>query len=199
MTTQEKLSKTRKITVTALLGAVATVLMFLSFSVPLMPSFIKLDFSELPALIAAFSLGPVSGIMVCLIKNLINLMFTTTGGVGELCNFLLGVMFVLPAGLIYREFKNHKGAFVGAFVGAVCMALSSLITNYFITYPIYTMFMPMDAILGMYKAILPSTDSLIKALLIFNMPFTFVKGMLSVIITLLIYKPLSPILKGKKI
>ena len=195
----QKVINTRKITTTALLGAVATVLMFLSFNVPLMPSFLKMDFSELPALIAAFALGPVSGVVVCLIKNLINLMFTTTGGVGEICNFMLGTMFVLPAGLIYKKYKSHKGAICGALIGAVCMALSSVITNYFITYPTYSLFMPMDAILAMYKAILPSVDSLIKALLIFNMPFTFVKGMLSVLITLLIYKPLSPIIKGRKI
>ena len=79
----------RKLTMTAMLGAVATVLMYLSFSVPLMPSFIKLDLSELPALIASFALGPVCGVVVCLIKNLINLCFTTTGGVGELSNFLV--------------------------------------------------------------------------------------------------------------
>ena len=74
-------SKTRNLTVTAMLGAVASVLMFISFSVPLMPSFIKLDFSELPALLASFALGPWYGVLVCLIKNLVNLPFTTTGGV----------------------------------------------------------------------------------------------------------------------
>ena len=79
----------RFLVVTAVLGAVSAVLMMLSFSVPFMPSFIKMDFSELPALIASFSMGPLSGILVCLIKNLINVTMTTTGGVGELSNFLL--------------------------------------------------------------------------------------------------------------
>ena len=84
-------SKNRKLSVTAMLAAVATVLMFLDFSIPIVPSFIKLDVSELPALLAAYSLGPVSGVAVCLIKNLFNLLFHgSTGGVGELCNFLLG-------------------------------------------------------------------------------------------------------------
>ena len=199
MKLQKKIFNTRKITITAMLAAVSTVLMFLSFNFPLMPSFIKMDFSELPALIAAFALGPVSGVMVCFIKNIINLMFSTTSGVGELCNFMLGAMFVLPAGMIYKKHKSHKGAIVGAFIGAVCMALSSVITNYFITYPAYSLFMPIDAILAMYQAILPSVDSLLKALLVFNMPFTFVKGILSAIITFFIYKPLSPIIKGRKI
>ena len=92
----------RKMTATAIMAAVSTVLMFLSFNVPLMPSFIKLDLSELPALISSFAMGPVSGIVVCLVKNLINLFFTTTGGVGELSNFILGCAFVVPAGLIYK-------------------------------------------------------------------------------------------------
>ncbi|MEG2930105.1 MAG: ECF transporter S component, partial [Oscillospiraceae bacterium] len=104
----------RKMTMTAMLAAVATVLMFFSFSVPLMPSFIKLDFSELPALLAAFTFGPASGIMVCLVKNLVNLLFTTTGGVGELSNFILGALFVFPAGFIYKKMRTRTGAIVGA-------------------------------------------------------------------------------------
>lgn len=198
-----KISKidVRKMTVTAILSAVAAVLMFISFNVPLMPSFIKLDLSELPALFASFALGPVSGVVVCLVKNVVNLFFTTTAGTGELCNFLLGCAFVLPAGLIYKKFKSLKGAVIAALVGALSMALLSVPINYFITYPAYVFFygMPLEVILSMYDAILPGTDSLIKALLIFNMPFTFIKGIISVIITFLIYKPLSPIIKGKKV
>ena len=112
----------RKLTMTAMLGAVATVLMYLSFSVPLMPSFIKLDLSELPALIASFALGPVCGVVVCLIKNLINLCFTTTGGVGELSNFLLGAIFVFTAGMFYRHMGGRRGALIGSLAGAAMMA-----------------------------------------------------------------------------
>ena len=193
-------SKTRKLSVTAMLAAVATVLMFLDFSIPIVPSFIKLDVSELPALLAAYSLGPVSGVAVCLIKNLFNLLFHgSTGGVGELCNFLLGASFVIPAGLLYQYKKNRKMAFLGALIGAAVMALFSLPLNYFVTYPMYVNVygLPMDAILGMYNAILPGTDSLLKALVIFNLPFTFFKGMLDVALTFLVYKPLSPVLHGR--
>lgn len=186
----------RKLTMTAMLAAVSTVLMFFSFSVPLMPSYIKLDFSELPALIAAFSMGPVSGVTVCFIKNLINLTNTSTGGVGELCNFLLGAFFVLPAGIIFKKKGTMISAILGALLGAVIMAIASVFINYFIIYPIYTAFMPMDAIIGTYQAILPSVKNLWQALLIFNMPFTFIKGLCSVIITLLIYRKISPIIKG---
>lgn len=179
------------------MGAVSTVLMMLSFPIPLMPGFIKLDFSELPALITAFTLGPVSGIAVCFIKNIINLFMTTTAGVGELANFLIGVFFVLPAGLIYKKKGTRKWAIIGSLIGAACMAVASFPVNYFITYPFYTNFMPMEAIIKMYQAINPHINELWEALLIFNMPFTFVKGLISVIVTCLVYKKLQPIISGK--
>ena len=184
-----------KIAVTAILGAVATVLMFLSFPMPfLIPSFVKMDFSELPALLAAFSLGPASGVAVCLIKNLINVFSTTTGGVGELANFLMGIFFVLPAGWIYRRKKTRKGAMIAAIIGAISMAVFGVPINYFISYPFYTSFMPLDVIIGMYQELIPSVDGLLACLLIFNMPFTLLKGLLDVVLAFLIYKPLSPLL-----
>lgn len=187
----------RYMTVTAMLSAVAFALMFFEFSIPfLVPSFIQMDLSELPALIGAFAMGPWYGVIICLIKNLIHLLITTTGGVGELSNFILGAAFVLPAGLIYQRKKTKKNAVIGSGLGAAFMALLSVASNYFIVYPVYTAFLPMDTILAMYQEILPSADTLLKCLVIFNMPFTFVKGMLSVIITLLIYKHISPIIKG---
>ena len=189
----------RKLTMTAMLSAVATVLMFFSFSVPVVPSFIKMDFSELPALIGAFSMGPVSGVMICLIKNLVNLTATTTGGVGELCNFMFGACFVLPAGLVYKRKKTKMSAITGALIGAIVMAVLSVPINYYLTYPVYAAFIPMDTIIGMYQAINPSVTGLLDALIKFNMPFTFVKALFSVLITVLIYKHVSPLIKGTKI
>ena len=188
----------RSIAVTGILAALASVLMFLDFSIPVMPGFIKLDFSELPALLAAYALGPVSGVVVCLVKNLVNLLSTSTGGVGELSNFVLGACFVLPAGLIYQKRKTRKAAFWGAVLGAVVMAVVSIFSNYYIMYPIYTAFMPMEVIIGMYQAIAPGVRTLWDALLWFNLPFTFFKGMCSVAIAFLVYKHISPLLKGKK-
>lgn len=187
----------RKLTVTAMLGAVATVLMFISFSVPLMPSFIKLDLSELPALIASFALGPLWGVCVCLIKNLVNVFFTTTGGVGELSNFLLGASFVFTAGIMYRFIGGRKGALLGSLCGAAVMAGISVFSNYYVVYPVYAAFMPIDTILSLYRAINPNVETLWDALVWFNMPFTFIKGMCSVVITFLIYKKISPLLKGR--
>ena len=188
----------RKMTVTAMLSAIAFVLMFLDTAVPIMPSFIKLDLSELPALIATFALGPVCGVIVCLIKNLLHLLITTTGGVGELSNFILGAAFVLPAGLIYQHKKTKKNAIIGAIVGALAMAIISFPSNLFIVYPVYYNFMPKDVIIAAYQALVPfaNIDSIAKCLLLFNVPFTFVKGLISPIITILIYQPLRPLLKG---
>ncbi|MBE6015597.1 MAG: ECF transporter S component [Lachnospiraceae bacterium] len=194
--TQGSRMNVRTITMTAMFGAISAILMMFSFNVPLMPSFIKMDLSELPALIGAFSMGPVSGVAICFIKNVINVFATTTGGVGELCNFLLGAAFVLPAGLIYKKMKTRKGAIIGAVSGAAIMAILSVPINFFITYPMYTKFLPLDKIIGMYQAINPGVDGLLNCLLMFNMPFTFIKGLISVIITVLVYKRLSPIIKG---
>ena len=195
-----KKESVRKIAVIGIMSAVSAVLMMLSFNIPIMPSFIKMDFSELPALVTAFSLGPMAGVSVCFIKNLINLMFTTTAGVGELSNFVLGACLVLPAGAIYKKLKTRKGALIGSLVGSLIMAVVSIPWNYFITYPAYITILsfPLEAILGMYKAINPNVNGLLQALLIFNLPYTFCKGIVISILTFLLYKKLSPIIKGKK-
>ena len=187
-------NKTHKLVVTAMLSAISLVLMMLEFSVPLMPGFIKLDISELPALLGSFSLGPVYGAVICIVKNLLHLTQTTTGGVGELSNCLLGIAFVIPAGIMYKKAKSRKGALIGSLVGAVCMAVVSVPINFFLTYPVYTLFMPMEGIIGAYQIILPFVDNLLECLVIFNLPFTFVKGMLDVLLAFLVYKPLSPLL-----
>ena len=197
---QNSTTKVRALTGTAMLGAVAAVLMYLEFPIPIMPAFIKLDVSELPALIASFAYGPVSGVLVCLIKNLIKLPSTSTAAVGELFNFVMGALFVGVAGLIYKRNKTRKGAIVGALLGALVMAVVSVPYNYFIVYPAYVVMyhLPLDAIIGMYQAINPNVNGLLACLLVFNLPFTFVKGALDAVLCFLVYKPLSPILHGRK-
>lgn len=187
----------RSMAVIAMLAAVSFVLMLFDFSVPFMPGFIKMDLSELPALVGAFALGPVSGVAVCLVKNLLHLFVTSTGGVGELSNFMLGAVFTGVAGWMYQRSKTRRGAFVGALAGAVCMAVVSVFSNYYIVYPVYTAFMPMEGIIAAYQAIYSGIDNLWKALILFNMPFTFVKGMLVTAVTFLIYKKIAPILRGR--
>lgn len=195
--TKKKVSM-RKLTGTAMLSAIAYVLMFLDFSVPFMPSFIKMDLSELPALIGSFAYGPVAGVIICLIKNVLHLFITTTGGVGELSNFLLGASFVLVAGGVYRFKKTRTGALIGSILGAVLMGLFSILSNYYLVYPIYYNFMPKEAILSAYQLIFSGVHNILECLIVFNAPFTCIKGLLSVVITFLIYKRLSPILKGNE-
>ncbi len=201
--TKTNISSVRYLTVTAMLSAVAFILMFLDFPLPmLIPSFIQLDLSELPALIGSFAMGPACGVLVCLIKNLLHLTISSTGGVGELSNFILGVSFVLPAGLIYKHKKNRKSALAGSLIGAVVMAVICVPSNYFFVYPFYYNFMSEDMILATYQAIATGfgfeVKDILHCLIYFNTPFTFVKGMLSVVITFLIYKHISPILKGTR-
>ena len=198
-----KKDTTHNLTVAAMLSAVAFILMFIEFPIPmLIPAFIKMDFSDLPALLGAFALGPVYGVIISFMKNLLHIVIkgTSTACVGELSNFILGAIFSAVAGYLYKHHKSRKTAIIGAVAGAVAMGVLSVPSNYFVVYPAYVQFyhMPLEAILGMYQAILPSADSLIKCLIIFNLPFTLVKGLLDAVLCMLIYKPLSPILHGRR-
>ena len=183
--------------VTAIMAALAFVLMLLEFSVPFVPSFLKFDFSDLPAFLVSYAISPAAGVAVELFKNLLHLPFTATSGVGELANFIIGSAYVLPAGIIYKYRRTRTGALVGSIAGTLAAAIVSVPVNYFITYPFYSNFMPLEAIIAAYSAIFPWADTLIKALVTVNLPFTVIKGAVSVVITFLVYKPISPILKGK--
>lgn len=189
---------TRELTTIAMLIAVSWVLYLFGFKIPrIVPDFLTMDFSELPAIIASLSMGPVAGIFVCLVKNLLHLLVSHTLWIGELSNFILGVALVVPIGLVYQKHKTKKGAVIAMLLGVVSMCAMGVVSNYFIVYPLYGKFaMPMEVILKMYSSILPAADNLLKALLIFNVPFTFVKAMVSVVVTYFIYKPLSKVIKN---
>lgn len=192
--------KTRIIAGAGMLTAVAAVLQFIEISIPLVPSFIKLDFSDLPALIGAFAYGPLAGILIELLKNIIHLAFSGSMYIGELSNFILGAVFMGTAGLIYKKKKTKTGAVIAGLAGSLVMALVSIVTNYYIIYPMYysVLGFPEQAILQMYQAIVPGTKSILHALIIFNVPFTFIKGTICAVVSMLVYKPLSPVLHGKK-
>lgn len=191
-----KTQPVRWIAVTGVLSAIAYVLMLIDFPVPFMPAFIKFDLSDLPALIGAFAMGPLSGILIEFIKNLFHVFGSGSFGVGEISNFVLGATFVGVAGAIYRYKKSKKGALIASFIGAAAMALISLPSNIFVVYPVYYNFMPKDTILAAYQAIVPGMKSVEQSILFFNVPFTFIKGLADVLITFLIYHHISPILHG---
>ena len=187
----------RALTVTGVMGALAFALMMLEFSIPIMPAFIKLDFSELPALITGFAYGPLWGIAVCFIKNFIHVFISSTGAIGEVSNFILGAVFVGTSAIIYKNKRNKKWALISCIIASAVMAIFSVFSNYFVVYPLYVkvLGMPEAAILGMYQAILPSVDNLFEAIAIFNLPFNFVKMILVSLICFAIYKRISPIMK----
>ena len=183
---------------TAMLSAVAFILQYIEIAIPIMPAFIKFDFSDLPALIGAFAYGPLAGVLIELIKNLIHCAFSQSATVGELSNFILGAVFVGTAGVIYKNKKNKTAALIGGVVGSVVMGLVCIPSNYFVVYPVYyAAGFAEEAVLGMYQLILPGVKNILQCLFVFNLPFSIVKGLISTAITMLIYKHLSPILKGK--
>ncbi len=191
---------TRYIAVTAILSSLAFVLQLIEIPLPMiMPTFIKFDFSDLPALIGGFSMGPICGILIEFLKNLLHgILSSQSFGVGELSNFILGAVFVGVAGWYYKTHKTKKGAMIGSLLGALAMAVVSFPSNLFVVYPVYYNFMPKETIIQAYQLIFPAVDSIEKCLLIFNVPFTFMKGIIDALITMLVYKKISPVIHGNK-
>ncbi len=194
------ISKTRTTAIIGVMSAVAVVIYFFDFPVPLMPGFIKLDLSNIISLITGFSVGPLAGAAVCLIKNLIHFAIKgagTTMGIGDIFDLVTSLTFCVTASLIYKHNRTFKGAVIGSIAGVIAFTAISLPLNYYVTYPIYAKaFGGMEAIMGAYQAINADVKSLFEALCIFNVPFTFIKGILCAIVTMMLYKPLSPIIKG---
>lgn len=176
-------------------SAMAFILQYLEISLPFMPFFIKFDFSDLPALIGAYAYGPLAGVIIEFIKNLIHCAVSQSATVGELSNFILGAAFVAIAGAVYKHRKTKKTALIGGIIGAIAMGIICIPSNYYVVYPFYyKAFMPEETVLAAYQAILPSVKSVLQSLFIFNLPFTIIKGLISVGLSMPIYKRLMRIL-----
>ncbi len=196
-----KNTKVRTMVQIAMLGAVATILMLLEFPLPFIaPTFYELDFSEVPVLIGAFAMGPLAGAAIELLKILLNFVVngTLTAGVGELANFLMGCAFVVPAGLIYKRHKTRKCAIIGMVVGTITMVAASAVLNAFFLLPAYgsAFKMPIDAFIGMGQKIIPFIHDLFTFSLFCVVPFNLIKGVVVSILTLVLYKHISQLLKG---
>jgi len=199
---KERILSTRKIVVIGMFSALSTVLMLLEFPVPFAPPGIyKLDFSELPALIGGFAFGPVTGVMIEFIKVLLKTVIkgTSTAFVGELANFFVGCSFILPSTIIYLIKKNKVNAIISCVVGTVVITVVGSSFNAFYLLPVFAkMFhMEIDAIIAMGTAVNSHVTSLSDFILLIVAPVNILKGTMISVITLFIYKPLSPILKGK--
>lgn len=193
----QKNKNLRKLVGSAMLAAVAFVLQFLEFPMPLSPSFAKFDLSDLPALIGAFAYGPLWGVVIEAVKNALHLFQTQTGGIGELANFLMGAALAFPAGLIYQKHKSRKTALIGCAVGSLCMGVMAALANYFILLPMFEIFMPIDEVIAAFAAVIPFIHSKLDVVLLNALPMNILKGLVVSLITMLLYKRLSPILKGR--
>ena len=187
----------RTISMTAMLSAVAYLLAFVEFPVPLSPSFARMDLSDLPALIGAFAFGPLSGLLIELVKNALQLLTTSTGGIGEIANFLMGAAYVFTAGFIYKRQKTKKTALAACVLASVVMGIAAALANYFILLPLFENFMPLDQLIASFAEFLPFIHTKLDVVLFNAFPFNLLKGLVIVGVTMLIYKRLTPILKGR--
>lgn len=196
-TRRKSLLTTRELATVAVLAAVSSVLYMIEIPVVL---FYKLDVSNLPVLLGTFAMGPLPGTLILLIKALLGLLHSSSQGVGELADFLMGFAMLLPASLVYSRHKTRMGAVAGMAVGAVAATVAGVLTNLYIMIPFYgaAFGMPIEAIIGMGQAILSAVDSEWKFVLLITAPFNLLKWVVISVLTGLIYKPLSPILHGRK-
>jgi riboflavin transporter FmnP len=190
----------RTLTITAILAAISSVLTYLDFRLPFIPQFLWFDFSNLPALIASLAYGPFHGVAIELIKCLMHLVRTRTGGVGELATFITGISLVIPAGLIYARRRTRRGAILGMASGVVIMTVVAVFVNAYALLPFYSKisFIPMEELIATVTVIFPSADSLFGLVMFGLAPFNLIKGITVCLLTYILYKRFSRILhKGQ--
>lgn len=179
----------------SILSALAFVLMLVEFALPIFPSFLKVDVSDIPALLGGFALGPIAGFLIELIKNMLHFPMTTTLGIGEFANFIVGTSFVVTSASLYRASKTRKNAFVSLIAGALVMTVMAVVANYYIFLPLYARFLfPVTAMVGAAAQVNKSIKDIYTLVVYGIMPFNIFKGVLVGTLTFLMYKKVSPIL-----
>lgn len=190
---QNHLLSVRNVTVMAMFGALAAVLMIFEVPLPFIaPSFYGMDISEVPVLVGTFALGPVAGVVMELVKLILKP--TSTGFVGEFANFCVGCSLALPAGFIYRLNKTKKGAVIGMAAGTVIMTIVAVILNAVVMLPFYSHFMPLDTIIAAGAAINPAIRNVWTFVILAVGPFNILKGVIVSLLTALVYKRVSVII-----
>lgn len=180
-----KNSKLRKMLIIAMLGSIGTILMQLNFPLPALPAFLKFDFGEVPAVLAVLTLGPVAGITVEVIKNVLHWFLTgspTGVPVGEIANFVTGVLFILPIYFIFNKFRHTKGLGAGLIAGTVSMAIGMSVLNYMVFLPMYTFFLNYPATTG---------DALYTMIVLGILPFNLLKGIIITVVSLLLFRSMK--------
>lgn len=192
-------TKIRTIVQVGMLAAIAVVLMLFEIPLPFAPSFYEIDFSEVPVMIGTFAMGPLAGAAIELVKILLNFFIngTTTAGVGEVANFLIGCALVVPAGIIYRRKRTRKGAIIGMAAGTVFMTLLGCVLNAYVLLPTYAAAfqLPIDSLVAMGTAVNGSITDLFTFVAFAVAPFNILKGVLVSLIVFLIYKKISPVFR----
>ncbi len=188
-------SKTRKITLIGIFAAISTVLMFFELPLPFMPPFLKFDPSGVPILLSSMLFGPSAAISVTLIKDVIHVLSTTTGGVGELADFLIMSSFSVVVGLIYNKRSDRKGVLGATLAGTVTIAIVGALANRFLLIPFFSKVMPLEAIFAACAEINPAIDGLNAYILFGAIPFNVIKGLLLTVLTFLLYRKLEGFLK----
>ena len=181
-------SKTRMLIAIAMLSSVSFVLMLLAFPLPVLPAYLKVDFSDIPALIAAITMGPIAGILVALLKNVLDWLFSgspTGVPVGHMANFVTSILFLTPVYVIYRKASSSKGIMYGLFSGTVSMAIGMSVLNYFVFLPMYSYFLnfPMETGTALFNTIIFGI-----------LPFNLIKGILVTIVMIVLFKRMKPLL-----
>ncbi|MDE6639108.1 MAG: ECF transporter S component [Acetatifactor sp.] len=199
----EKMFNTRKTAVIGMFSAIAAILMLFEFPLPFAPAFYELDFSELPILVGTFAFGPVAGVMMEFVKILLKLLFkgTSTAFVGDLANFAVGCSFILPASVVYSFRKNKKSAVIACVAGTLCITIFGTAFNAVYLLPAFSRLygIPLDSLLamGMEANGLVKEGSIVSFVVACVAPMNLIKGASVSLVTMLIYKPLSPVIKGR--
>lgn len=193
-----EVSATNRMVKISVLAVLAFIIMLFEIVVPFFPGFLKMDLSDVPALLGAFALGPIAGVVIELLKNILHIVIrgTNTAGIGELSNFILGAVFVFTAGSIYFLKKDKKHAIIGMAVATIMMSIAGILTNYYMIIPFYTKAMgwPLDTIIEM-GTLANSRIIDLKTMIIYGVtPFNILKGVVISVVVTLIYKKLAPIL-----
>lgn len=176
--------KNKRLIVVSMLSAVAFILMFIKFPLPFLPPYLTLDFGDVPALLATFIFGPVAGIIVEFIKNLLNFLFNMGDPVGPIANFAAAVTLLLVAFYTSKVVRGRFNIVIGLIVGTLAMTVILSILNYFVILPLYGMIMNLSDIVKNVKVIIVSGI----------IPFNIIKGAVVSAVFLLLYKRLKKVL-----
>ncbi len=198
---RKRLLTTRELATIAVLAAVASILFLWEIPLIAAVNFYKLDFSNLPVLLATFSMGPLAGTLTLLVKSLTGLLHTTSQGVGEAADFLIGLAMVLPAGFIYRRKRTLRAAVLGMVAGGLCATLVGTLSNVYILIPVFSLMygVPVDVIVDMGRQVFPGIRNIWDFVLLITLPFNVFKWTVIGVAGALVYKPLSPLLHGRRV